>query len=104
MGVFGLNRAKHQYIVGIGLTVVGVLGVIGSATGTLAPMLASLFAPQYVTPTQNTASSSTSGVEKDIQSVASGIAGAGIGGLPIPGIGNGLFGLGGAGIASKLGL
>lgn len=66
MGVFGLNRAKHQYIVGVGLTVVGVLGVIGSATGTLAPMLASLFAPQYVTPTQSTGSSATSGVVKDL--------------------------------------
>lgn len=41
-------HTKHQYVVGIALTLAGVFGVLGSVTGNLAPMIAALFAPQYL--------------------------------------------------------
>lgn len=40
--------AGHNYIAGLGLMAIGVTGFIGSIGGNLAPMIAALFAPQYL--------------------------------------------------------
>lgn len=53
-------HSKHQYVVGITLTVVGVFGVLGSLTGNLAPMIAALFAPQYIQAASGSNSAPTS--------------------------------------------
>ena len=43
-------KSEHHVIVGLTLTTVGVLGVIGSVTGRLAPMIAGLFDPSDLKP------------------------------------------------------
>jgi hypothetical protein len=40
---------KHQYVVGFGLVLIGVLGIAGTITGSLAAMLAALFDPSILT-------------------------------------------------------
>lgn len=46
---------QYKYAIGITMIAVGIFGMIGSLTGNLAPMIAALFAPEYLVAPNNNA-------------------------------------------------
>ena len=45
---FSTFKSEHQYVAGITMITVGIVGLYGAATGYLASMLAALFAPDLL--------------------------------------------------------
>jgi hypothetical protein len=56
----------HSYITGTILIAVGAFGIFGSLSGNLAPMIAALFAPQYLDATQGANNTNAQGVTGEL--------------------------------------